>query len=299
MINFKDLTVVIVTFRTDKNILFDCIKSIDKEIPIIIIENNNDKNLKNEVEEKFKNTKVILSKSNLGYGGGNNLGCENCETNYVFISNPDTIYANNFFLNLRDYINSEIDFSIIGASYNDNSHYLPYGGFSNKQTEKYKKNEHDNNGLKSVDWVVGCSMLINLKNIKTSYIFDENIFFFYDEIDLCRRIKNFGGKIYNSKKLIVNHLGHKGSIGSENDYKIESEKFRNWHLMWSQFYYNKKHDGYFFSLRKIMGKLINSLIKLIFFSMTNNYEKKIIYKYRLLGIINSILGKKSSYRIKN
>ncbi len=293
-----DLTVIIVTYRTNKEILFDCIKSIDKDIKIIIVENTNNKELKNEIENNFKNISVILSHENLGYGSGNNLGRKYSNTRYIFISNPDTVYSNNFFSSLKDYINQDLEFSIIGASYSDHSNFLSYGGFTNSATNRYKVSEYNDNGLKIVDWVMGCSMLIDLENIKTEYLFDEKIFFFYDETDLCRRVKNLNGKIFNSNKLIVKHLGQKGSVGSEEEFKVEAEKFRNWHLMWSEFYYHKKHNGYFFSLRKIFGKLIRSIFKMIFFALTNQKNKKIIYKYRFLGIINSILGKKSWYRLE-
>jgi len=296
--SFEELTVVIVTYKTNKEILYKCIASIDNKIKIIIVENGNDLSLKNEIENKFKNIKVILSEKNLGYGGGNNLGCKHVKTRYVFISNPDTIYNEKFFLNVKNYINLNINFNIIGASYPSHDEYLPYGGFSNKSTEIYKTKSYDTNDLKDVDWVVGCSMLIDLKNLKMNNLFDENIFFFYDETDLCRRIKKSGGKVLNSKRLVVNHLGQKSSIGSMKSKKLEAEKFRNWHLMWSEFYYHKKHNSFIFAFYKVIGKLIRSLIKMIFFSITNNKEKKVIYKYRFFGLINSILGKKSWYRIE-
>ena len=298
MNNFEDLTVVIVTFKTNKKILSDCLESINKDIKVILVENNNDNLLKEEIEKTFSNVTVILSDTNLGYGGGNNLGYKNVNTRYMFISNPDTVYPKNFFSNLKDHINSKINFSIIGASYPNHNDYLSYGGFNNKNTEKLKEDNYDLNGLKAVDWVVGCSMLIDLQNLKTDYLFDEKIFFFYDETDLCRRVKKFSGIVFNSNKLIVEHLGQKGSIGSEKENKIEAEKFRNWHLMWSEFYYHKKHDGFIYSFRRILGKLLRSLLRVIFYSITNQKEKKIIYKYRLSGILNSIMGKKSWYRIK-
>ena len=297
MKNFEDLTVVIVTYRTDKNILFKCIDSINNEIQIILVENGNDRTLKQEIENRYKNVKVILSEKNLGYGGGNNLGYEHNKTRYFFVSNPDTIYPKDFFNQIKNYINKDIEFSIIGASYPNHDNYLSYGGFSNESTEKLKVLDYNDENLKSVDWVVGCSMLIDLHNLKTDHLFDENIFFFYDETDLCRRIKKLNGKVFNSRSLIVNHLGQKGSIGSDNKYKLESEKFRNWHLMWSEFYYHKKHNSFLFAIYKMYGKFIRSLIKMIFFSITLNRHKQVIYKYRFLGIVNSVLNRKSWYRI--
>ena len=74
MSNLNDLTVIIVTFKTKEEILFNCINSIKKEIKIINVENSNDTSHKEKIENKYENVKVILSGKNLGYGAANNLG---------------------------------------------------------------------------------------------------------------------------------------------------------------------------------------------------------------------------------
>jgi len=298
MNKLANISIIIVTYKTDENILFNCLNSINRNIKIIIVENSNNKNLKKKLLDNFDNLEVVLSGKNLGYGGGNNLGISYAKTKFVMISNPDTVYDKSFFENLSKYLNSDLDFSIIGASYNDEN-YLPYGSFNTKNNNTLKNQNYDINNLKEVDWVVGCSMIINLKKINFKTIFDENIFLFYDETDLCKRIKNLSGKIYNSSILIVEHLGHKSSIATDPKFKIASEKLRNWHLMWSSFYYHKKHYGYFFSVKKNIGKLFRSFIKMLYFKIKNEEEKKVIYKYRFLGLINSMIGKNSWYRIND
>ena len=76
------------------------------------------------------------------------------------------------------------------------------------------------------------------------------------------------------------------------------ELSRNWHWMWSKFYFNKKHHGYLLAFLKVFNNLITSVIKYLFYLFTlNNYKKK-IYQMRLSGLVNSILGKKSFYRPK-
>ena len=64
MNNLKDLTVIIVTYRTNEEILFNCIDSINKEVKIINIENSSDTSHKNKIEQKYENVKVILSGKN-------------------------------------------------------------------------------------------------------------------------------------------------------------------------------------------------------------------------------------------
>ena len=117
-----------------------------------------------------------------------------------------------------------------------------------------------------------------LKNIG---FFDENIFMFFDDIDLCKRIKTRRRKkIYVSKKAQYIHLGAK----AVNDKFFNEVEFsRNWHWMWSTFYYNKKHHGYFFAqVRKknMYKKLITSIIKFLFFTLTFNSIKAKIYLMR-------------------
>ena len=68
MSNLNDLTVIIVTYKTKDEILFNCINSIKKEIKIINIENSNNTSHKNKIEAKFPNVNVILSGKNFVTG---------------------------------------------------------------------------------------------------------------------------------------------------------------------------------------------------------------------------------------
>ena len=66
--------------------------------------------------------------------------------------------------------------------------------------------------------------------------------------------------------------------------------------MWSTFYYHKKYKGFLIALIIIMPKFMSSLIKIVFYTLILNKEKRDIYSFRLSGILNSIMGKKSWYR---
>ena len=294
MNNLKDLTVIIVTFKTNEDILYNCINSIGKDVNIINIENSNDKSHKKKIEQKYNNVKVILSGKNLGYGGGNNLGIQKSETRYILISNPDVVYNNNFFEEVKNYLKDDLNFSVIGPSYNDEK-ILSYGSFDLSKN----LNEFDKFSLKEVDWVVGCTMLLDTKKINENFYFDENFFLYFEEADLCRRIKLKGGKVYTSSKLLVDHYGHKGSAATDPKYSIETEMFRNWHWMWSSFYYKRKYSNYLIALGSMFGKLVRSFIKMIFFTIVYNKKKQTMYYARFAGLINSILGKKSWYRVKS
>ena len=86
----KELTIVIVSFKSEEKI-FDCLKSIPDNIPIIIVENSSNENLKKSLENRYKNLKCILTGTNKGYAAGNNIGLRNVRTDYALVLNPDTI----------------------------------------------------------------------------------------------------------------------------------------------------------------------------------------------------------------
>ena len=299
MANLQNLTVIIVTYRTNHVILDDCIKSIDQNVKILIIENSDDAKFKKKYENKFNNVSVILTRKNLGYGAGNNFGFKNIKTRYGLISNPDVVYKSNFFEEIDKYLIPEIEFNIIGVSYDNEENYLSYGSFDNKKNIILKEKNYEQNNLKEVDWVVGCSMLIDTNKINSSKLFDENIFLYFEEIDFCRQTKMNGGKVYSSYKLIVKHLGHKGSAATDPNYTIETEMFRNWHWMWSSFYYHKKYSSYFLAIKIMSGKFIKSFFKMIFFSIIYNKKKQTMYFGRYSGLLNAFMGKKSWYRVKS
>ena len=71
-ISGQNLTIVIVTLKSE-NIIHECIKSIDQNVPIIVVENSNNQRFKEDLESRYKNLKCVLSKSNIGMGAGNNI----------------------------------------------------------------------------------------------------------------------------------------------------------------------------------------------------------------------------------
>ena len=97
MNNIHNLTIVIVTYRTDEKILKDCLNSIDPQVNILLVENSKDIAVKEKLENSYPNVKVLLSGSNLGYGAGNNFGLSRVKTKFALILNPDVTLEKKFF----------------------------------------------------------------------------------------------------------------------------------------------------------------------------------------------------------
>ena len=277
---YQDITVIIASFYS-RDKIFNCINSISKDVKIIVVENSNDENLKNEIYSKYKNIECILSKENLGYGSANNLALSKTNTSYALIINPDVVLSDNALKNFFLTVKKNPNFGILAPISKD---------------EKYQNFNIDiDKNLKEVETVKGFAMFLNMKNFKEIGFFDSNFFLYFEEIDLCKKLQLNNIKIYIDPSIKVHHLG-----GTSHDLKFNKsmELSRNWHWMWSTFYFNKKHYGYMSALSKILPKFFSSLFKFIFNFVLLNKSKSDIYRFRLLGIINSILLKKSSYRPK-
>jgi N-acetylglucosaminyl-diphospho-decaprenol L-rhamnosyltransferase len=280
MNNFeKNITFIIVSFRSDY-VIEKCIKSINSKIKIIVVENSNNVHIKNYLESKFLNVEVIIAKENLGYGKGNNLGISKINTQYAFILNPDAALEES---SLNELYKAQSllqdDFTILAPNLLNN-----YGYFFNQHSNLQRD-------ILEVDYVKGFAMLINLKKINFEKIFDENFFLFLEEIDLCKRIRDTGGKIYVAQKSTIQHLGKQASESS-----LNIELCRNWHWMWSLFYYNYKHFGILTAYKVTICKFFSSIIKLFFSLLFYNKKNFLIHSYRVSGLFNAFLKKPSWLR---
>ena len=272
MIN--NITVIIVSYKSKKTIL-NCIKSLDQFNKILVLDNSNDIELQKKIKKKFSKVKFYLSKKNSGYGVGYNFLLKKVQTPYALLMTPDTSLKKG---TLDKFLNSLKDFS-------DNYSLMgPY-----EQNKKFVK--ENKTIINKADLILGFSMLINLKNINKNNFFDKNIFLYLEDIDLCKRLIKNGKKIYVNKLFIVNHLGAKSTNLSKDDF----DKIRNWHWMWSQYYFFKKYNGNFLAILKFLPKLIIILCKYYILHLFQN-ENGNRYKFRANGLFSSIIGKKSYLR---
>jgi len=281
-ISRQNLSVVIVTLKS-KNIIHQCIKSINQNVPIIVVENSNNQKFKDELELKYENLKCILSGSNLGMGAANNIGIKFAKTNYVYILNPDTRLEENTLDEIFSISKKLSEFTILSPINTD----LNFPNYNKKI-----KNEKENFPFQ-VDYVDGFSMLLNKNKFKNDIYFDENFFLYLENNDLCARVKREGGSIFIVPSAKINHSGSK-TVDSK--YRNEVELSRNWHWIWSKFYFNKKNFGLFKAIIECFPSYISSLFKFLFYTLVNNNFKKKLYLNRASGFYNALIGKSSWYR---
>ena len=276
-----NLTIIIVTIKSEK-VIEKCLNSIDPKVKKIIIENSSDENFTQKLKDKYQNIDCYNSGKNLGMGAGNNLGIKKSKTRYVMILNPDTI-LNNDTLDQIFKISKSLDFAILSPiSDKDN-----FPNYKIKNKTNYLEKD-----FFEVDQVDGYSMVIDKSKFDEKF-FDENIFMYLENDDLCLRVRKKHQKIFILKNAKINHLGAKAV--NEKFYN-ELEFSRNWHWNWSKIYYRKKHYGFIFAFIIGLPSFISSCLKCLFFLIFKNKFKFKIFFCKASGFYNSLINKKSWYR---
>ena len=278
----ENLTIIIVTIKSEK-IIDSCLKSIDPKIKKIIVENSSNQGFIESLKQKYENIECYVTGKNLGMGAGNNFGINKSNTRYVMILNPDVILKPNTLDNIFK-VSKNLDFAIL-SPLSDNKDYPNY----KKKISNLEKNQQD---LFEVSQIDGYSMILDKDQFNNNF-FDENIFMYLENDDLCLRVRKSGKKIYLHSKSLITHLGAKAV---DEKYFDQLEYSRNWHWNWSKFYFRKKHFG--FTKAFLFGILIffKSILKSIFFSIIQNRFKSKLYYYRASGFLNALLNKRSWFR---
>ena len=283
------LTLVFLSFHSDHHIK-RLVNYIDSSYPIIIIENSGNKKLKVELEKKYNNVHVEICEENLGFSKGMNLGIKLSKTPYVFL-NPADIEISNESLNLlNETVKNFTDFGMICPVYKDESVHSNYAIWTKKNKSQNINLFGKTYSLKEVDFIDG-TIILN-KKITGDIIFDENMFIYFETMDLCKRLIEKNIKLYAMDQITFEHFGGQ----SHNKlYNHEAHLSRNWHYNWSKFYFINKHNNYFYALRKISPNLIKAVKNYI---RTFLFDKKTkeLNMAEIKGIMTSIFKRKSYYR---
>jgi N-acetylglucosaminyl-diphospho-decaprenol L-rhamnosyltransferase len=303
--NFNLSCTVIVTTFYAGNKLDVCLNSIPHNFRIIVIDNGNELKNKNIYEKKYRNIRYLMPGENLGIPGSYNYALQFIKTKYLFQIQPDVVLKKNcineMILAAKKYPNAAILSPIV---YNDslyeeleNIRILKFNKKKKLKNLKIKKNlafSYAPKGDLSVDAITATAMFIDVEKLRMINGWDNNIFAYYDDIDLCLRFKMLGFEIVKIKNSEVNHEGfssHSKEFHQEMDYS------RNFHYSWSKIYFLKKHSSRLKGNLEAITFSFVYLIKLLFYFITNK-QKYLIYKSKFLGNFASLIGAKAYYRPK-
>ena len=281
----NEITIVIVSYKSKRKII-NFLKNIKVNFKVIIIENSNDKSIKDDLKIFSEHIDIFFT-GNIGYGSSANYARKKVNTKYFFLFNPDIIGIDNkvieFFLQKANEMKD--NFSCLGPRYQNIS-------------EKTLRQSNRNIDVGYIKAISGAAMFFNTKNFDLIGGFDENIFLYFEETDYCKRGRKLKLYSYQLNKIEILH-----NVGSSVEYDSAYEKSQikqlcSWHFIWSKYYFYKKHYGLFLSFIIFLPILIRTIFKIIYSKILNKPEDLEKYKIRLDGLFNSIKGKKSFMRLE-
>lgn len=215
----NDLTLIIVSFNS-ADIIQRCQVEIlsSNRYPVVLIDNASPDGSEERLRRQLPKAEVIAMPHNIGYGRAANVGLRTTATRYALLLNPD-----------------------VKTTEKDIEHLLNHARKDTGNTAIWgpatERDDFTGASPRAVRWVSGSAMLFDVEKIRTVRLFDENIFLFSEETDLCKRTLAAGYGILLCGDVFFDHLG-----GHASPYEPAIEYMKWWHFGWSQCYRMTKHN---------------------------------------------------------
>ncbi|MGB9706634.1 MAG: glycosyltransferase family 2 protein [Microgenomates group bacterium] len=237
-----DLSVIILNYNT-KDLLKDCLRSIRNSqlaisnYEVMVVDNVSTDGSVEMVKKEFPWVKLIVSKKNLGFAGGNNLGVCQAKGRYILFLNPDTIVMPNTFREMIKFMDSHPN---VGAAtckielptgkLDEACHRgfpTPWSAFchfsgleklfpKSKIFAGYILGWKPLGKIHEIDSGTGAFLLVRRKVGEALGWWDEDYFWYGEDLDFCYRIKKAGWKIYYVPKVkIIHYKGVSSGIRKE------------------------------------------------------------------------------------
>lgn len=212
-----DIAVIIINYNKSK-LTQECIKSIIEKTAnaisyqIIVVDNCSQKEdyllLQSYCNEiNFAHLQLVRSKINTGFGGGNMHGVQFSNAKHYAFINNDTVFLNDCLSILMEAITKDASIGVVGGqSYTEKGELMQaFDHFASLQKEffgrnflekinaaKYPNRKKEYSSPLKVNYVQGSFMLIEADAFNAVGGFDTNLFLYYEETDLCKRLEKIG-----------------------------------------------------------------------------------------------------------
>jgi GT2 family glycosyltransferase len=262
-----DLSVVIVSFNT-RDLLRECITSLLRECEgisseVFVVDNVSRDGSADMVEREFPTVRLIRSDVNLGFAAANNRAFPLCTGRYIVLLNSDAFLHPGALRLALAHMDAEPSTGLGGArlvgrdgSWQPSARkfpsplndFLTLTGLAARFPHsrffgRFDRTWADPNAAADVDWVPGAFSIIRREALAKAGYFDEIFFLYYEEVDLCRRIKQAGFRIRYWPDVVVVHYGGESSKTVQT-LKLSSSgsQLALWRMR-SAFLYYRKHHG--------------------------------------------------------
>ncbi|MDX1462408.1 MAG: glycosyltransferase family 2 protein [Marinirhabdus sp.] len=263
-----DVAIIIINYNTALYTL-DCLASIEKQTSqalsyeVVVIDNNSEwddfKQLQSQFPEKSNYT-LHRSMINTGFGGGNMLGAQFANAKYLMFLNNDALLLNDTVGILKTYMDQNAAVALCSAqNYDQDGNFIPsfdhhkdfwrllFGRnyLQKKDPKTYPTRKIEYTEPLKVNWVNGCLLFFRTTDFEAIGGFDTNIFLYFEEMDLCKRLEQNNKHTYLVPEARIQHYMSKSSgiskrINKEallSHFYVVQKHYSNSHYKMMQWYY--------------------------------------------------------------
>jgi hypothetical protein len=229
------VSISIVTYNNDK-VIKKCLQNIFQNInntdfELIIVDNNSSDSTVSIIEKDFKNVRLIKNNRNIGFGAAHNIAIKLGRGKYHLVLNPDIIFTENAVEKLLNFMEKNPDVGLVSPKIlfpNGSIQYLCrrlpslfdfiiirfmpkfIRKFFQARIDYYEMRQTGYNKIMDVLFLAGAFMLIRSSVLDKIGGFDENFFMYFEDIDLCRRIKKISRTVFYPHTSVI-HLWEGGT----------------------------------------------------------------------------------------
>jgi GT2 family glycosyltransferase len=304
--NMKDLSVIIVCYKGWEK-LKKCLASLESlkaasfTSEVIVVDNKSDDGTLEEIKTRFSDFIFLSNDVNGGFGNGCNKGARSATGEYLLFLNPDTESSEKSIGDLLYIAKQNPAFTILSCRQ------ISYSGKESKAIGDFpefynltglmrsvlkKKKAHLLSGdIIFPDWVSGSVIMISNDEFRKLNGFDDDFWMYYEDVDICKRAVNSGGRIAFCRNITVTH-NHGGS--SRINFKTASLTKTEVHIS-RHVYINKHKHGLerifihiFLVINNVLTNLITGLAGLIFFFIPKAFLRLHILGYMLKYYLDAL-----------
>jgi len=303
-----DLSIIIVSYRGWKR-LHQCLDSLvlfkgeSFRTEVIVVDNNSQDEAIFETVKRYPQFRFIFNKINGGFANGSNLGARNSSGEYILFLNPDTVASEEAVGKLIEFSGKNNDYTIVscrqvnerGKESVATGQFPSMFNLTGFQRAIFRKRKagyiSSQPGVISPDWISGSVVLMKRTTFNKLNGFDEDYWMYYEDVDLCRRDQDLGGKVAFCQSVTIEH-NHGGSsrINLKTASLTKTEVIISRHVYISK---NKKGTErlliqLFLVTNNLVTGGITAVFGLIFFFIPKLFTRSVIYSRLVTYYVSSI-----------
>ena len=195
--------------------LMDTLPLDDASIEVIVVDNASKADEASILEQRYPQIKVIRSKENLGFAGGNNLGIQAATGKYLFFINNDTVFED---FNVRPLIarlesSGQIGMVCPKIRFAWGNRPIQYSGYTPLSPVTMRNRSigfgEADHGQYDVDhptpYAHGAAMMVKREVIERAGLMPECYFLYYEELDWSMMIRRAGYDIWYEPACTIYH----------------------------------------------------------------------------------------------